>query len=75
MSLEHSPTRDHSSSKIGDDLITGAPAIAAELGWSDSKTYHSLQDGKIPCFKLGTTWYARRSSLRRHFDELEEAST
>ena len=73
MSLEHATTKN--DTKIGDDLISGAPAIAVELNWKLSKTYHALQDGKIPGFKMGETWYSRRSSLKRHFDKLEEAAT
>ena len=58
--------------RIGDDLIRGAAAIAQELGEPLRRVYHLLETGQIPAFRLGGRWYVRRSSLRDHFDQLEQ---
>ncbi len=66
---------ENDTATIGDDLMSGVPAIATECNWTESKTYHMLQTGKIPGFKIGKIWHLRKSRLKRHLDELEEAST
>ncbi len=58
-----------------DDLLTGARAIGRHIGEDSRRTYYLLEHGLIPGFKLGSLWYARKSSLRRRFEELEEAAT
>ena len=57
--------------RLGDDLIAGGPAIAAELGASKRRAYHMLEAGQIPGFKIGNRWYVRRSSLVEFIDRLE----
>ena len=66
---------------LADDLLTGAAAIAAELGLdrrlgplaARNKIYGMLRNGKTgwPIWKDGGTLYARRSTLRRYADERE----
>jgi excisionase family DNA binding protein len=57
---------------LATDLLTGAPAIAAFLGFSERKTYHLLEEGRLPAFKIGDkNWQARKSTLRRHIEGLE----
>jgi excisionase family DNA binding protein len=57
---------------LANDLIGGVPAIAAFLGFSQRQTYHLLEKGKLPAFKIGDRkWQARKSTLRRHIENLE----
>jgi excisionase family DNA binding protein len=57
---------------LANDLIGGVPAIAAFLGFSERQTYHLLEKGKLPAFKIGDRkWQARKSTLRRHIENLE----
>lgn len=54
---------------LSDDLLRGAPAIAAHLGISARAVYHLDEKRAIPVFRLpnNTTLYARKSELDRHF--------
>lgn len=57
---------------LADDLMSGVPAIAAFLGKSERQTYHLLERGKLPAFKIGDRkWEARKSTLRKHIESLE----
>ena len=57
---------------LADDLMGGVPAIAAFLGLSERQTYHLLEKGKLPAFKIGDRkWQARKSTLLRHIEGLE----
>jgi len=54
------------------DLLDGIPAIAAYLGLPVRRTYELAEKKKLPLFKLGDRkWQARRSTLRRHIEELD----
>ena len=57
--------------RLGDDLIAGGPAIAAELGETKRRAYYLLETGLIPGFKIGNRWYVRRSTLATLIDRLE----
>jgi hypothetical protein len=59
--------------KLADDLMIGAKRIAAELGVSIRQAFHLLESGKIPAFKIGARWAARRSTLKAFVDDLEGA--
>jgi excisionase family DNA binding protein len=57
------------------DVLNGAGAIAAFLNQTARRTYHLLESGKLPAFKLGgRKWQARKSTLRRHIEALEAKS-
>lgn len=57
---------------LTNDLLNGAEAIGAFLQQSPRQTYHLLETGKLPAFKLGDRkWQARKSTLRRHIEALE----
>ena len=60
--------------RLADDLLKGVPAIARETGETTRQTYYALTHGLLPGFKRGKFWYARKSSLQRRFDELEQAT-
>ena len=54
------------------DLLDGVTAIAAFTGWSERRVYYLAEKGLIPLFKVGERkWCARKSTLRRHIDDLE----
>jgi hypothetical protein len=57
--------------KVGDDLICGVAAIASEIGESQRRTQYLCDKRDIPVFKMRGRLYARRSSLRQRFEELE----
>jgi excisionase family DNA binding protein len=56
---------------LRDDLLNGVEEIAEFLGRTPRETYHLLSNGRLPAFKLGAGWNARRSTLIEHFRRLE----
>ena len=55
------------------DLLDGIPAIANFLGLPVRRTYELAEKRKLPVFKIGDRkWQARKSSLRRHIDGLDQ---
>lgn len=60
--------------RIGDDLLRGAKAIADELDWTERQVRHAHKKGYIPTFAVGEIIHARRTTLRRHFEALEQKS-
>jgi hypothetical protein len=61
--------------KLADDLLIGVPAISEELGEKPRRTYHLLEKGSLPAFKVLGKWYARRSTLRAHIDRLDSGQS
>ena len=57
--------------KIKDDLLRGANAIADELGWTRRQVYDAHARRDLPTFLLGSIIHARRSTLRKYFEDLE----
>jgi hypothetical protein len=49
---------------LSDDLLNGADAIAEYLGWPVRQTYHAVQQGHIPTFRIGPKIMARKSEIR-----------
>lgn len=58
--------------KLKDDLLRGAKPIADELGWTERQVYHAHAKRLIPTFMVGSVIHARRSSLTKHFENLEQ---
>jgi len=56
---------------LADDFLKGAGKIAEHIGEKPRATYHLLETQKIPAFKMGKIWYARKSTLRKHIESLE----
>jgi len=56
---------------IADDLLRGMSGISRFIGEPVRRAYYLAENGLIPAFKMGKIWMARKSRLRRHFDELE----
>jgi hypothetical protein len=57
---------------LADDLLNGAEEIAIFLGWPTRRVFYLLERGRIPGFKIGAKWHARRSTLITHIARLEE---
>ncbi|UPJ99465.1 helix-turn-helix domain-containing protein [Bradyrhizobium sp. 172] len=57
--------------KLADDLMIGAKPIATELGVPLRQAFYLLETGKIPGFKIGAKWAARKSTLKAFVDNLE----
>jgi hypothetical protein len=55
------------SEPLADDICSGVPEIAAEIGYTERATYHAVAKGQIPVFRIGKKIHARRSELRRRF--------
>jgi hypothetical protein len=53
------------------DLLRGIPRIAKFLGTTERQAYYLAEKKLIPAFKRGKIWEARRSTLRRHTEQLE----
>lgn len=60
---------------LSEDFLDGAERIGAYGGWSARRTFYLLEKGLIPAFKIGNRWIARKTRLRQHFEELENAAT
>jgi hypothetical protein len=56
--------------RLADDLLIGAPAIAAELGCSKRQVYYFVEMKKLPIGKFGKNLIASRAKLRRAADAL-----
>lgn len=57
---------------LAGDLLDGVTAIAAFTGWPERRIYYLAEKGLLPLFKIGERkWCARKSTLRRHIDNLE----
>jgi hypothetical protein len=62
MSIEQIEKHDE---PVATDLLVGAPAIAKELGLSESAVYHIARMKRLPIGKLGRNLIASRKRLRR----------
>ena len=56
------------------DLLTGAEAIATLLGVKPRRVYHLAETQRLPIFRIGSTLCARRSTLRRWIEDMEQAA-
>jgi hypothetical protein len=55
-----------------DDFVyEGVAAIAAYVGKTERQTYHLLETGQLPGFKMGERWHLRPARYRQHIEELE----
>jgi hypothetical protein len=56
---------DEKPERLGDDLLIGAEAIAAELGVDAHTVYYFHRKRKLPIGKLGKNLIASRRKLQR----------
>ena len=59
--------------KLADDLLEGADEIAAFMGWNRRRVFYAAERNLIPIFRVGNRLSARKSTLRRHIGDLEQA--
>jgi hypothetical protein len=67
----HAP---NTASTIRDDLLEGAEAIAAFLGFKRRQIFHLVKEHRLPVFRLGQKICARKSTLLAHLAKLEVAA-
>ena len=60
--------------KLSDDLLTGVPAIANELGEPEWRVYSLLTGGHIHAFKMLGKWTTTRILLELLLEELTDAT-
>ena len=58
---------------LADDLLDGADEIAAFMGWNKRRVFYAVERKLIPIFRVGNRLSARKSTLRRHVESLEQA--
>ena len=54
---------DRMPQPLNGDLLRGAESIGAWLGLSSRWVYNLANKGRFPCFRLGNTLCARKSTL------------
>ena len=59
------------SQELNSDLMVGVKIIADFLGVPDRRVFYWAETKKLPLFKIGSLWAGKKSTLRRHFAELE----
>lgn len=59
---------------ISADLLRGADAIAAFLGFPRRAIYHAVSKGHLPSFRIGETVCARKSTLTAWIQKQEGAA-
>lgn len=64
---------DNKGPALANDILWGVKAIAGEIGVSERKAYYMLGQGYLPGQKIGDTWTASRTKLRRHLLDGEVA--
>ncbi len=62
-----------SSDNLADDLLEGADEIAAFMGWNRRRVFYAAERKLLPIFRVGNRLSARKSTLRRHVEDLEQA--
>jgi hypothetical protein len=57
---------------LADDLLDGMSEICRYLKMKERQGYDLAEKGRLPLFKLGDRkWQGRKSTLRRHIEQLE----
>lgn len=66
------PDMHSTPAALADDLLEGADAIAAYLGWTPRRVYHVAEKRGLPIHKVtGIGLVARKSALRATFEQLD----
>ncbi len=58
---------------LADDILEGADKIAEFMGWNRRRVFYAADQKLIPTFKIGNHVCAKKSTLRKHFEDLEKA--
>lgn len=62
------------TSRLSDDLMIGAAALAAWLGVPPRKVFYIAETKQLPFFKIGGKLAARKSTIKEHIAKLERES-
>ena len=65
---------DPTDINLADDMLKGAKAIGEHIDEDKRRTFYLLERRLIPAFKIGALWHMRKSSYRRHIEQLEQAA-
>jgi hypothetical protein len=65
---------ENASPSLAGDLLTGASAIAAYLGWPERRVYYFAEKKHLPIGRVGSMLVARRSQLDRALTSCMEAA-
>jgi hypothetical protein len=57
--------------KLAEDLMVGAKPIAEFMGLPVRQIFYLAETGRLPLFKIGNKWAARKSAIERHLANLE----
>ena len=60
---------------LADDLLEGATEIGAYLDWTRRRVFYAAERKLMPIFHVGNRLCARKSSLRRRIEDLEQRAT
>ena len=69
------PPPPEEQESLADDILEGADLIAAFMWGSASKrrkVYHLMETSRLPLFKIGNVWCARKSRLKEYIREQED---
>jgi hypothetical protein len=58
---------------LADDLLEGVGKIARFTGLKPRRVFYLAEGGRLPLFKIGNRWCARKSTLIEHIASLERA--
>jgi hypothetical protein len=56
---------------LADDLLEGVGKIARFTGLKPRRVFYLAEGGRLPLFKIGNRWCARKSTLIEHIAKLE----
>jgi hypothetical protein len=59
---------------LSDDLLQGIRAIAEFTGFPERQVFYLAEKQRLPLFKIGSRWCARRSTLLAYIANLEKAA-
>jgi hypothetical protein len=61
---------ENDNASLGNDLVWGVAAIAAEINRTPRQAFHMLENSRLPARKVGGRWCASRAGLRQFFASL-----
>ena len=56
---------------LANDLLEGVGRIARFTGLKPRRVFYLAESGRLPLFKIGNRWCARKSTLIEHIAKLE----
>ena len=60
---------------LADDLLEGADEIGDFMDWKPRRVFYVAERKLMPIFRIGKRLVARKSTLRRHVEGLEQKAT